>query len=833
MKFDPFHQIFAPPTFKDDYGIVIAKFLNAILVTLISVISLLLVYRLLTGGSLIDSPEQILSVIILINIVLLIFARRGYVFQTSIVLVFAMWAAMTYQAWIADGVYDLAVVTYIIIILMTSVLTNWRLTMLVTIMSILSVWGMSIFHVNVPPDFHVDEPMGIARDLTVVYILAFLLIYYLVSTLRASMEKSSMEFKERILTEQSMREQGERFRRIFHVSPVAISITTLKDGKLVEANNAYWKLTGLDPRTSIGRTMVDLGIWANEAERQKFVEKLTERKSLHNSAYEFLNRNGERRVTIAFYELIELGAEPTILSMFHDATEQQAIQTALQESEKKYRNFVEQSIEGIWLLAFDRPIQTSLPPEEQTMLIYKHAYIAECNDALARMYGYNSSEEIRGARLLDFEKGGEIDKVNFQATLKLVKDGYRSGSRETREVTRNGETVYFLNNAVGIVKDGLLEGVWGTQLDITALKKAEEALRRSESRARALLDAIPDMIFELKRDGTIIHFIPSAMSEPLIPPEKFIGKTIAQVLPSLADQTAFAIDRALASGQLSAFEYKLTRGGEVRTYEARITPAGPDLVLAMVRDVSLTKWAESEREKLIDELEAKNAELERFTYTVSHDLKSPLITIRGFLGFIREDAERGNLQRLNTDIQRISDATDKMQRLLNELLELSRVGRLTNKPAYIPMNVLLSDVLELLQGRIALGKIKVRIEEGLPTVYGDRQRISEVFQNLIDNAAKFMGEQPEPCIEIGVQGEMDGRPIFFVRDNGIGIAPEYKDRIFGLFDKLDSQTEGTGIGLALVKRIIEFHGGRIWVESELGKGATFLFTLPTQPIPER
>jgi signal transduction histidine kinase len=465
--------------------------------------------------------------------------------------------------------------------------------------------------------------------------------------------------------------------------------------------------------------------------------------------------------------------------------------------------------------------------------MYKYGYIAECNDALARMYGYESSRELLGARLVDGKAGQIVDDFNFQSTLKLVKDGYRSGSRETREMTRNGDVVHFLNNAIGIIKDDFLVGLWGTQLDITVLKRTEEALRRSESRTQALLDAIPDMIFEINKEGTILRFIPSTTNKPLIPPQEFIGKTIAQVLPALADQTAFAISRSLKSGQLTAFDYEMFQDGEKRTFEARITPAGPDLVLAMVRDVSLSKWAESERERLIDELEFKNAELERFTYTVSHDLKSPLITIKGFLGFVREDTEQGNMRRLHTDIQRINDAADKMQNLLNDLLELSRIGRLNNKSELISMNELINDVLELLHGRIHAGNVTVQVDEQLPSVFGDRQRILEVFQNLVDNAAKFMGNQPTPCIEIGVRGEVDGMPIFLVRDNGIGIEAAYKEKIFGLFDKLDARTEGTGIGLALVKRIVEFHGGRIWMESELGKGATFFFTLPTKPRPER
>jgi signal transduction histidine kinase len=246
----------------------------------------------------------------------------------------------------------------------------------------------------------------------------------------------------------------------------------------------------------------------------------------------------------------------------------------------------------------------------------------------------------------------------------------------------------------------------------------------------------------------------------------------------------------------------------------------------MVRDISLQTWIEEEREKLIAELEGKNAELERFTYTVSHDLKSPLITIRGFLGFLKEDSMSGNQVRLDSDIQRITGATEKMQRLLSDLLELSRVGRQINPPREIDLNKLITEVLELLHGRISQGGIAVSVAENLPVVYGDYQRVFEVVQNLIDNAAKFMGDQPTPRIEIGQRGFLEDMSIFYVQDNGIGIAREFRENIFGLFNKLDARTEGTGVGLAVVKRIIEFHHGHIWVESEPGKGATFLFTLP-------
>ena len=232
-------------------------------------------------------------------------------------------------------------------------------------------------------------------------------------------------------------------------------------------------------------------------------------------------------------------------------------------------------------------------------------------------------------------------------------------------------------------------------------------------------------------------------------------------------------------------------------------------------------------EGLVNELENKNAELERFTYTVSHDLKSPLITIRGFLGYLEQDAVDGNIERLRTDIERISNAAGKMGQLLDELLELSRIGRLMNEPEEVSFETIVREAVSLVEGQLSDGNIKVKIESDLPNIYVDRVRLVEVVQNLVDNAAKFVKDQSDPKIEIGVR-DIDNEHVFYVKDNGIGIDPKFHEKIFRLFDKLDTSSEGTGVGLSLVKRIVEVHGGRIWVESEAGKGATFCFTLSNE-----
>ena len=225
------------------------------------------------------------------------------------------------------------------------------------------------------------------------------------------------------------------------------------------------------------------------------------------------------------------------------------------------------------------------------------------------------------------------------------------------------------------------------------------------------------------------------------------------------------------------------------------------------------------------ELESKNAELERYTYTVSHDLKSPLVTIKGFLGLLEADMAKGDAERIKKDVGHIHNAADKMNQLLDELLELSRVGEVIGIRKKVSLNDLINEVLKLDGGRIKKLGIEVKIAPDLPVMYVDRLRLVEVLQNFIDNAVKHMGRQSEPCIEIGAR-QVNGEDVYYVRDNGIGIEPRYHENVFGLFNKLDKTSDGTGVGLAIVRRIIEVHGGRVWVESKgKEKGSTFCFTI--------
>jgi PAS domain S-box-containing protein len=363
---------------------------------------------------------------------------------------------------------------------------------------------------------------------------------------------------------------------------------------------------------------------------------------------------------------------------------------------------------------------------------------------------------------------------------------------------------------------------------------AKEELRKSEERFRALVETTSDWVWEVNANGVYTYASPKVRDLLGYEPEELIGCTPFDLMPAKEAKRVNTIfqDIMLQKKPLTSVENAVRcKDGQLIVLETNGVPFFDDYgkllgYRGIDRDITQRKLNEAERETLIENLEAKNAELERFTYTVSHDLKAPLITIRGFLGYIEQDTQSGDVNRLKGDIQRIIAATEKLQRLLNELLELSRIGRLMNLPENIAFGDLVQDVLQLMGGRLRERNVEVKVQDDLPAVFGDAQRLLEVIQNLLDNAVKFMGEQAKPVVEIGTQGEENGMPVFYIRDNGIGIAPEHHERIFGLFNKLDPNAEGTGVGLAIVKRIVEVHGGRIWVESEPCQGTTFYFTLP-------
>jgi len=365
-------------------------------------------------------------------------------------------------------------------------------------------------------------------------------------------------------------------------------------------------------------------------------------------------------------------------------------------------------------------------------------------------------------------------------------------------------------------------------------RQREARFRESAEMVTLLLDSTEEAIYGQDINGACT-FCNAACLRLLgyQRPEQLLGRSMHSLIHHThGDGTSFDIGQcricaALLQGEETHADDELLWRADVTGFPAEYW-AHPvrrhgEIIGSVVTFLDIT-----ERKRAEQELQNKNTELERFTYTVSHDLKSLLITIQSYAGMIRQDLKAGNYARAESDLNRVEGAADKMTRLLNDLLALSRIGRMINEPSTNDMNRLVKECLEQLAGLLKQKQVEVVLQSELPVTRGDAERLSAVLQNLIENAIKYMGEQAQPRIEIGTRWN-GTETVFFVSDNGKGIEPLHHEKVFGLFNKLDAGSEGTGVGLALVTRIIEIHGGRVWVESEgVGQGSRFCFTLPLQ-----
>lgn len=433
------------------------------------------------------------------------------------------------------------------------------------------------------------------------------------------------------------------------------------------------------------------------------------------------------------------------------------------------------------------------------------------------------------------------DQVDF--ALEVIDKVFTSGEPQAVElqtIAPDGH-VSWDSIRLGPVKQGEeISSLTIIMTEITAQKLAEASLRESEANYRGAIIAAGFVPYSIDYQKKYFTFIGEDVY-------KLTGYTAQEITPILlkesiqeeylwgpnAGMTANEARQKILSGTPLEWRQDMliqTKNGENRwlsdtSIEILDTNGRAIGGIGIFQDITERKQAEAEREKLFKELAAQNAELERFNYTISHELKSPIVTIKGFVGRIEKNLHNENIENVKKDLKRVASAADSMQETLHDLLELSRVGRFINTFEEVDLFTLVQEALENTKGRIRKKHISINVAQNLPTIFADRVRLREALENLIDNAAKYMGEQKNPLIEIGARH--DNEWVIFIKDNGMGIDPQYTTKIFGLFEKLDATSEGTGIGLTLIKRIVEMHGGRIWVESAgIGMGSTFFFTIP-------
>ncbi|RLC93830.1 MAG: hypothetical protein DRI39_04605 [Chloroflexi bacterium] len=537
-----------------------------------------------------------------------------------------------------------------------------------------------------------------------------------------------------------------------------------------------------------------------------------------NLEYRIQTKGGEAKwVSHSWVPIKKEGKLQFVVSVVRDISEHRWAEEALRESERRYR-LVTENVSDVIVC---------------TDLKMRPTYVSP---SMTRFLGFSVEESMnRGAQ-------EALTPDSLEAAARVLSKAASLNNEARERFTRiplelefyhkEGHTVWgevtvsFLCNSAGQPSEMVM-----VIRDVTERKQALEALRESEQKYSALVEQAIDGVIILQ-DG-LCKFVNQALVN-------MVGYTVEEVLDTpfmekVAPESRDTIAQTYAARQAgeevpSLYEARLLRKDgspfEVEISAGRIQFEGKPADMAIIRDITERKQSQEKLTQLMTELSRSNAELEQFAYVASHDLQEPLRMVSSFLQLLARRYEGKLDEEADEFIRYAVDGARRMQGLINDLLTYSRVG--TRGKPFEP-----TDCEEVLEQ--ALANLHIAIEESgatvthgpLPTVVADEGQLVQLLQNLVGNALKFRRDEP-PRVHIGAEQAGD-MWVFSVSDNGIGISPEYCDRIFILFQRLHSRDEypGTGIGLAVCKKIVERHGGRIWVESEVGKGATFRFTLPS------
>ncbi|MFZ5862930.1 MAG: sensor histidine kinase [Nitrospirota bacterium] len=478
--------------------------------------------------------------------------------------------------------------------------------------------------------------------------------------------------------------------------------------------------------------------------------------------------------------------------------------------------------------------------------------ITTWNRAAGRLFGLSEREAL-GQSIETVALGEWGDQVPH-----LIEDllAWRvsQGARELR-CRRVDKTIIEVELVLTPVHDesGLPIGISAIVRDITARKRGEQALLQSEQRVRLIVDSALDAVVTINAHGNVTGWNPQAQAIFEWRRDEAIGRPLADlVIPEHSrDAHRAGLQRFLATGEGRVLNKRLEltalrKGGEEFPIELTIAPLELSDYYefsAFIRDITERKRLEDALKRLTQELEHRveertaqlarsnealersNLELTRFAYVASHDLQSPLRSISGFAQLIKQDYQGRLGAEADVWISRVVENTNRMQTLIADLLSYSRVDSAAHPLRPTDFRAVFKDAVASLDAAIVDSGAQVTCGE-LPTVLGDTSQLVQLLQNLIDNAVKYHGTDP-PRVHVEARAQGD-EWLFSVRDNGIGIEPKHTERIFEVFQRLHTHQAypGTGIGLAVCRRVVHRHGGRIWVDSQPGHGSVFYFTIP-------
>jgi PAS domain S-box-containing protein len=619
----------------------------------------------------------------------------------------------------------------------------------------------------------------------------------------------------------SAREGDRRFKAVFDNSPQG-AIICGSDLRIDEINPVACSILEIGRQEAIN---MSLKIFLNsdyDPNAAQYVEKINLGLPLVGELNMVRTTGVEFRSSFNLIRFTENGITKLYFS-FNDIDEKYKMQIALQESER-----------------INATLVTNLPG-----MVYRCMY----DEAWTMTYVSFGVEKLTGYKPFELLYN---QSITFE---EIIHPDDREKVRKIFEKPINENQKFDLQYRI-IAKDGVIKWVWeqargifdsnvdvlyieGFVIDITREHEALEQVEFQSMFLELILNNIPFPLYYKDLNGiytgcnkVFCEFLGREKSD-------IIGKSVFDIFERDQAQMFHEKDQAL-----------LSDGGS-QIYETEVTfPDGRKMdamfhksvfqnlqnlhlgIIGIYFDITQRVKAEKVIKNQLEELERINNELERFSYTVSHDLRSPLVTIKGFLGLLKEDLAEQNMEQVQEDIMRIGNATDKMQQLLEDLLKLSRAGKMVEQKESFSMSQVAKEAEELLYGLLKGKKCEIVIEPDMPMVLAGKARIREIFQNLMENAVKFSIEKPNQWVKVYARNQ-DGNYVYCVEDNGMGIPEKYHEKIFGLFNKLDNNSSGTGLGLSLVKRIVENHNGRIWVESKAeNEGSVFCFTLNTEKLTE-
>ncbi len=645
-------------------------------------------------------------------------------------------------------------------------------------------------------------------------------IAFFVITITAVREKNQSEIenqlKERQQAEKALRESEEKFGKAFMLSPQEICITSLKDGRTVEINESFTRLSGFTRKDIIGRTSTEVSIWTKPGDREKMLKLLKKTGRVQNEEFEFRDKNGAIRTHLFSAGLINFNGEDCIISIMTDITESKRAEEALRESEERFRQIFQQGPLGIMLSGLDY-------------------HISIMNAQFCSMFGY-TEQELRSMTFKDFSfpEDAQTDLPNLQ---KLIKGELAYYSREKRYIKKTKELMWG-SVTVTVLRDksGKPLGFLAMIEDITQKKMTEQALADESTRRRILIEQSSDGIVVLDQNGKVYEANQRFAD--------MLGYSMAELRQLHVFDWEFSYPRQQVLEMIQTIDDKgdhfetKHRRKDGTTYDVEISTngamfAGQKLIFCVCHDITERKQ-EQEKLKLAmtslehstAQLQATNKELESFSYSVSHDLRSPLRSINGFSQALLEDYAVKLDDKGRDYLNRLCGASQKIGDLIDGLLKLSRLTRSEIHQENVDLGALAKEIIDRLKETYPERRVKFIIGSDDLAANGDPQMMRVLLENLLGNAWKFTAKTQRAEIELGraVNGD---KKTFFIRDNGVGFDMAFKDKLFGAFQRLHSAAEfpGTGIGLATVQRIINRHGGNIWAEGEVDKGATFYFNL--------